>query len=140
MLDEISIGATPNEESCAQVGTDGYEEKAMRECKAYIAELKAKYGEPPFGAKLRIKSNPHDFGSYYDVVCEFNPDIDDAYDYSMDVEMGTNWWTQVGRVILDDKSSSGYDYEDIRDELYSRIDNGDYDISDIFDGDLVDFL
>jgi hypothetical protein len=68
----LSIGITPFAEDCAQLGREGYELEARRECLAFINQLKRHYSERHGGAelpcRLDIKENPHDFGIYLDVV------------------------------------------------------------------------
>ena len=131
MLEYIEIGASPFNEECVQVGADNYAELAQEECRRFIAELRKQYGAEPNGAKLRVKGFPHDFGSYYEVICNYDTNIDDACDYAMNCERGVPYWTDA---------VGGTKDEGIREEIFARIDSGDYDISDIFDGDLVDIL
>lgn len=87
MKDELSIGGTtPGGEECAQVGTPGYYEKAQAEGKRFIAQIRKEFGPEPEGAKLKIKGNPHDFGTYYDVVVQFEVGNTEAEKYAYDVE------------------------------------------------------
>lgn len=80
MIDYIDLGPVPANETCAQVGSDGYHERARAECKRYRALLEATYAAAHDGrecpARIVIKSNPHDFGSYLEVGVKF--DSDDA--------------------------------------------------------------
>ena len=69
--DSLYIGESPWDESCAQVGTDMYRSNAGKECRRFIEQIRNHYGSEPQGARLYIKSNPHDFGSYLSVECEF---------------------------------------------------------------------
>ena len=73
MKDWIDLGSAPREEQCAQVGTPDYRELAHRECRAYISQLRRLFGEEPEGARLEIRANPHDFDTYYSVVCGTTP-------------------------------------------------------------------
>ena len=68
-MDHVYIGSSPAHESCAQLGTEGYPERARRECRALIGQLMRMFGEPAPGARLSIKGCPHDFGTYYEVIC-----------------------------------------------------------------------
>ena len=72
MPDYFCIGATPAYEPCAQVGTEGYREKALAECRRFRDLLRRVIGPEPEGAVLKIKGFPHDFGTYYELVCEFD--------------------------------------------------------------------
>src|SRR5437762_2341318 len=82
MKDFIDIGAAPVMEDCAQVGSDGYFHRAQRECRAYIALIRRTLGEEPEGARLAVKSNPHDFGTYLSVVCHFDDTLPESIDYA----------------------------------------------------------
>jgi len=64
--------STPVEEDCAQVGEENYEQRAKRECRALIGQLIRMYGEPPEGVTLVTKGFPHDFGTYYEVIVNFD--------------------------------------------------------------------
>ena len=93
MKDYLSIGSSPAEEDCAQVGTDNYREIARKECKAYIDQIRRQLGDEPEGAFLAIKSFPHDFGSYLEVVCFFddNNEIASNYAFKCESETWPNW-------------------------------------------------
>ncbi len=75
MRDYISIGSTPCEEDCARVGSPDYHERSRDECRRFIELIRQKLGQEPDGARLAVKSFPHDFGTYHEVVCHY----DDAY-------------------------------------------------------------
>ena len=72
--DSLYIGESPWDESCAQVGSDMYPVNARKECARFIDQIRNHYGSEPEGARLYIKSNPHDFGSYLSVECTFTWD------------------------------------------------------------------
>ena len=95
-MDYTSIGSAPAYESCTQLGTDGYTERARRECRALIRQLIRMHGEPPPGARLAIKSCPHDFGTYYEVVCFFDPGDPEALEYAYRCEDGLpEYWDEA---------------------------------------------
>jgi len=95
-MDYTSIGCAPAYESCAQLGTDGYTERAWRECRALIRQLIRMHGEPPPGARLKLKSCPHDFGTYYEVVCSFDPGDPEALEYAYRCEDGLpEYWDEA---------------------------------------------
>lgn len=93
MRDYLTIGPTPAEESCAQVGSDGYSHKARRECNIFARQLVRHFGEPPEGARIGVKSFSHDFGSYLEVVCYFDDAYPDSVDYAfkLESESPANW-------------------------------------------------
>jgi hypothetical protein len=97
--EELDLGPIPAMEECAQVGARDYDyrERALAECRQYIAAIKKKLGEPPDGCELRVKSNPHDFGTYYSVVARFNPKDAQAVDYSYGADGNAPMtWEEVG--------------------------------------------
>ena len=93
-MDSIMIGATPYEEDCAQVGDPDYRAKVRAECNRYIQCLRTVYGNEPPGARLYIKSNPHDFGTYYEVECQYDDTKVEATEYAFKVEAGLATWDQ----------------------------------------------
>ncbi len=96
--DYINIGSAPAEEDCAQVGEDNYAEKARRECARFIDLIRKKCGQEPPGARLATKSFPHDFGTYYEVVCYYDDEIPESIDYAYraESEAPTTWsWLEL---------------------------------------------
>ena len=87
MRECISIGPVPAEENCQQVGMPEYDAiVARKECERFIRHIRAAIGNEPEGASLKIKSNPHDFGNYLDVVCYFDDMNDEAANYAYRAE------------------------------------------------------
>jgi hypothetical protein len=86
MREYIEIGSSPCDEDCAQVGSENYEARAKEECRRYIGALRATLGEEPEGAHLQVKGNAHDFGTYYEVVCWYDEDIQESVDYAFKCE------------------------------------------------------
>ena len=86
MRDYLSIGCTPCDEECAQVGSENYRKRAIIECTRYIQLLRGIFGDEPEGARFSIKAFPHDFGSYHEVVIYFDDDNEEAIEYAFNVE------------------------------------------------------
>lgn len=84
-IDYLFIGATPVEEDCAQVGQPDYPAKAKDECRRFIAQIQRYYPEPE-GGWLQVKSNPHDFGTYYEVIACYEVGDEEATKWAFDVE------------------------------------------------------
>ena len=102
-MDHLDLGSAPSDEDCAQIGVDdNYEARARRECRALINQLKRMCGDPPPGTRFRIMANPHDFGTYYSVVIDFDPNDADAvaYAYRCDEESPSEW-DMAARLELD---------------------------------------
>jgi hypothetical protein len=86
MRDYLNIGATPADETCEQLGPNYDPMKARAECNAFAKQIIRQFGEPPFGADIRVKSFTHDFGTYQEVVIWFMDDIEETIDYAYKVE------------------------------------------------------
>jgi hypothetical protein len=105
MNEFIDIGPAPPEAACAQVGRDDYWDRAPRECWAYIGLLRRALGPEPDGARLAVKSNPHDFGTYLSVVCWYEPANKQAIDYAFRCESdGPVEWDEQARRELAERS------------------------------------
>ena len=94
MRDNISIGSAPYGEECVQVNSSGDYHEAMRvECRRFLEVIRKKLGPEPEGAHLGIKGNPHDFGTYYEVVCYFDPEDEEAtkYAYRCESDAPSTW-------------------------------------------------
>jgi len=86
MQNYLSLAPTPIEEDCAQVGTADYTTRARAECRRFITLLRRKFGSEPEGARLTIKSFPHDFGDYLEVVCYFDETLPASVEYAYHCE------------------------------------------------------
>lgn len=92
-MDYLTLGPTPVEESCAQVGDPEYDSKARDECRRFIKQLRETFGPEPAGARLGLKAFQHDFGVYYEVVCWFDETSPEAmaYAYRLEAELPARW-------------------------------------------------
>ena len=84
MRDSLDFDTVPLNEECTPAGRNPEQER--RECKALINQLRRMFGDEPAGARLRIASNPHDFGSYLSVQCRFDDEIEAAAEYAYRIE------------------------------------------------------
>ena len=101
MRDYITIGSTPLEEDCAQVGSDNYMSRARRECSVFADQLRRAFGCEPDGAEIRVKSFPHDFGTYLEVVCYYDGENKAAVEYAYRLESETpDVWDAQSRKAL----------------------------------------
>lgn len=86
--EHLSIGPTPAEESCEQLG-QGYDPaKARAECIRFLDGIRRRFGNEPPGAFLHVHANQHDFGTYYEVCCKYLPGNEIAERYAFDIEGG----------------------------------------------------
>lgn len=116
-LCSLDLGGEPWDEPClAPVNPDNpnYLSQQRVIANAYILALKRVFGEPPRGARLRVVSNPHDFGAYLSVVCDYwisNNDDSSAgdsispEDYAYKCESGVARWSdaELEVKLVDDK-------------------------------------
>lgn len=101
MREYIDIGSSPTCEDCAQVGSPEYGQRVRRECLAYIQQLRRLFGEEPEGARIALKANPHDFGTYFSVVCYYETDMPLAGDYAFRLERESpEHWDKAARKEL----------------------------------------
>ena len=85
-FEEIFLGPTPNAEKCAQVGTSNYTVLTNMEIQAYMFQLRRQFTNMPSSIALYKKANPHDFGTYYELVARFPIDDEDAMEYACRME------------------------------------------------------
>lgn len=82
-FESIYLGESPADEPCQQVGTDTYDPlMAKAECRALINQIRRICGDEPDGARLKIKSNSHDFGTYQSVEVYYDPNNEQATEYA----------------------------------------------------------
>lgn len=111
MRDSLDLGCAPSHEDCAQVGRDDYPERGRRECRAYAGQLRRTFGDEPPGARLTIRANPHDFGTYLSVACEFDSDDPAAVTYAYRCEgEGPEYWDHEARRELDRHAATGKEH------------------------------
>jgi hypothetical protein len=100
--DYIDIGPSPAEETCQQIGAKDYDSRLARlECTTFIDQIRRTNGAEPNGARLIVKTNAHDFGSYLEVICKFDDDNETAMRYAYALESDSPaTWDDTARAIL----------------------------------------
>lgn len=115
--DKNYLGAGPAEEEVAQVGSDGYEERAKAECRAYILAIKKVCGEPPQGAALKVEWASHDHGRYAEVVVAYDGNNREAAEYAAKCdEHAPTTWDAVGMTAPGGSAARNKRYLGRRDE------------------------
>ena len=95
--DWLEIGGTPADEKCEQCGPLYDARHAKKECRAFQEAIEKKLGPPPEGAFFKIRSNPHDFGTYHELAVYFDPSNEEAQSYAYKVESDApTTWAEVG--------------------------------------------
>ena len=84
-MNYLTIGSTPHDEPCTQIGDPDYTQKARAECKRFAEQIGKHYPEPA-GGYLQVKSFSHDFGKYYEVVAIFNDKDEEAVNWAYAIE------------------------------------------------------
>lgn len=97
----ITLGPTPPEEDCAQVGADDYHARSAKESRAWINQLKRAFPNLPDGVRLHAKNFPHDFGSYVEVVASWAVGDEAAMEaaYNIDAELPGEWDDEARREL-----------------------------------------
>jgi hypothetical protein len=98
------IGSAPYEEDCAQTTDSGFAQQNLKECRVYMEQLLRVFGVQPSRAFLAIKAQEHDFGTYREVVVNFDPEDPEAEKYAMEVEGGVPKWDETALEQLNEKN------------------------------------
>jgi len=92
--EHIDLGPVPGEEQAASVGAEDYTERSRRECLVFKRML-MRLHPAPVGADvaLKVKSYPHEFGNYLEVVAKYSSEDAAACDYAYSLESNSpaNW-------------------------------------------------
>ena len=104
MSDYFTLGSTPCAEPCAQVGRDNYHDQSRIESRVYLHQLQRVVAEiagismdsDDFITKyetftLRVKSFPHDFGSYKEVSVIFDDEASAKLACMLEDSLPENW-------------------------------------------------
>ena len=87
MLNSMYIGDTsPYGEDCVYMGMDNYLPRATKEAARFLAQIRKHYGEEPGNSEMKIKYNPHDFGTYLSIEFYYEADNEEEVDYGFDIE------------------------------------------------------
>ena len=77
----MTIGASPCEESCAQVGHPGYEARSRRECLVFRRMLERLFPlADDVPARFAVISSPHEFGTYREVCVRYEDNTPAQWD------------------------------------------------------------
>lgn len=90
----IEIGPSPTEEACAQVGSDDYQRESSIQCKVFKRMLARVFPLPDgLDAVISVKGFLHDFGTYREVVCHYDPEneAETAYAFRLERETPERW-------------------------------------------------
>jgi len=93
MREYIEIGPCPCNEPAADIRDPEFARLNRDECQRFIQLIREVCGDEPEGARLGIRSNYHDFGTYREVVCYYDDDNEQAaeYAYHCEGDAPSNW-------------------------------------------------
>lgn len=117
MFDYVWLGSAPAEEACAQVGTPDYAERARTECIAYKRQLVrvalAAGKDVPPGAVIMTKSESHDYGTYYEVVCKYDDTKEAAVEFAywLEENMPGHWDDEAREALGLNPPATGEAYD-----------------------------
>ena len=86
MRDYLTLGPSPSDEDCINVGVDNYHQLAKEECRRFKALLEERFPLPPPLTYFGIKSFPHDFGDYMEVVIYYETEDEESENFAFSVE------------------------------------------------------
>ena len=87
MLNSMYIADTsPYAEDCVYVGEGNYLSRATNEANRFLSQIRKHYGNEPGNSELKIKRNPHDFGTYLSIEFYYEADNEEEVDYGFDIE------------------------------------------------------
>jgi len=117
MRDYLTIGPVPCDEPCIQLGRPHYSTISRLECNAYRKAVIEAYGLPPGESTLSIKGFQHDFGTYHELVVNYDPNNEEECAYALKVESGLETWPEdiYRQLVQDVKDALNLQYEEVID-------------------------
>lgn len=96
MREYFTLGSSPSDEPCAQVGSSDYSRQMRMETRALINQLERLHPVPmdsdpnfssaSFTPYYSCKSFPHDFGSYHEVCAIYDDSHRPSVEWAMEAE------------------------------------------------------
>lgn len=87
MKEYLELSSVPCDEPCAMVGEADYSTRARLECRAFIGQLERTFPQAiEAGCYFKTRSNPHDFGSYYEVSVVYDDDDEAQAEAAFEIE------------------------------------------------------
>ena len=108
MRDYLDLSPTPVDEPCAMVEKTGdYMPRMRAECRAFVGQLERAFPlAVEAGLYFRIKSNPHEFGSYLEVQAVFDDEDEAQTEWAYLIESNLpEAWDETARAQL---AAEGY--------------------------------
>lgn len=98
-MDYIELGSSPYSEDCAQLGQNGYYDfmrVEMKEFKRMMEELHPNTSD--FIGYYKVKSFPHDFGTYHELCVVYDDNDDDSINWALETENSVpEYWDNTAK-------------------------------------------
>ena len=119
MREYLTIGSSPYDEPCAQVGSADYRERMRLETRALINQMERihpvpkdddpVYANASFTPYYATKSFPHDFGSYHEVCAIYDDEHEASCKWAYQAEdlCPSEWDTEARKEL----TNNGYEFE-----------------------------
>lgn len=85
MRDYITLGSSPLDEDCAQVGTDEYQQRSRAELQQLKRMMQDIHPEIALGY-YTVKAFPHEFGTYHELCAMFDDDYEATVNWAFEAE------------------------------------------------------
>lgn len=117
MRDYLTIGRVPCDEPYIQLGRPHYSTMSRLECNAYRKAIIKAYGPPQGESTLSIKGFQHNFGTYHELVVNYDPNNEEECAYALKVESGLETWPEdiYRQLVQDVKDALDLQYEEVID-------------------------
>lgn len=102
MREYLELGPVPCDEKCEQVGPDCNYQRMALESREYANQLARMFpGAEDAYCSFRVKSFPHDFGTYYEVVVRYDSDDENSAAFAFNVEenLPAEWDAEARKVL-----------------------------------------
>ena len=101
-MEWLSLGPTPTGETCEQIGPNYDPIKAKKECRIFIDQLMRAF--PSAKIMFKIKNNPHEFGTYFDVEVGYDENDEDSIECAFEAEAKTpEHWDEEAKKDLENR-------------------------------------
>jgi hypothetical protein len=104
-MDYLYLGPTPFEEDAIQLSPTCDTVEMRKQVRDYVAMLEKRFPNAPDEAYISIKSEYHEYGTYYEAIVKYNKKDEDAVKFAFCVESNLparwndkekiDWKTQV---------------------------------------------
>lgn len=118
-MEDLYIGDSPWDEKCLQVGKAS--SVALRTESIVFKRQIERYYPIPDGARLVVRGQSHEFGTYYSVFCVVDPEVETQVDWACAVESDEleklSHWDEESKAEI----QQAIDYNHLPSDYYEQI-------------------